>query len=60
MSNNGVRIVIDRTEGGRWYWKLTAYGEEYFDGRSEASPTRAVQAAEARLFTAELSKRRAG
>jgi hypothetical protein len=58
--NNGVRVTIDRREGNRWYWKLNAFGEEYFDGRSEASPTKAVQAAESRLFTVEHSKRRAG
>ena len=39
----------------------TAYGDEYFDvGHGEASPAKAVQAAESRLFTVEVAKRRAG
>jgi hypothetical protein len=58
--NNGVRIVIDRREGNRWYWKLNAYGEEYYYGRSEASPTKAVQAAESQLSAVDLSRRGAG
>ena len=58
--NNGIRITIDRRDGNRWYWKLNAYGDEYYDGRGEASPAKAVQAAETRLFTVEVAKRRAG
>jgi hypothetical protein len=30
--NNGIRITIDRRDGNRWYWKLNAYGDEYYDG----------------------------
>ena len=58
--NNGIRITIDRRDGNRWYWKLDAYGDEYYDGRGEASPAKAVQAAESRLFNVEVAKRRAG
>jgi hypothetical protein len=58
--NNGIRITIDRRDGNRWYWKLNAYGDEYYDGRGEASPAKAVQAAESRLFNVEVAKRRAG
>ncbi|MGB6808104.1 MAG: hypothetical protein WBE81_16110 [Pseudolabrys sp.] len=59
--NNGIRITIDRRDSNRWYWKLNAYGDEYFDvGHGEASPAKAVQAAESRLFTVEVAKRRAG
>ena len=58
--NNGIRITIDRRDSNRWYWKLNAYGDEYFDGRGEASPAKAVQAAETRLFAVEVAKRRAG
>jgi hypothetical protein len=58
--NNGIRITIDRRDGNRWYWKLNAYGDEYYDGRGEASPAKAVQAAETRLFAVEVAKRRAG
>ena len=52
----------DRPQGWQpWYWKLNAYGDEYFDvGHGEASPAKAVQAAESRLFTVEVAKRRAG
>ncbi|MGA6999083.1 MAG: hypothetical protein WBZ22_22945 [Pseudolabrys sp.] len=61
MSNDGIRIVIERQAGNRWTWRLTAYGDEYFDvGHGEASPAKAVQAAESRLFTVEVAKRRAG
>ncbi|MGA9516909.1 MAG: hypothetical protein WBV51_25575 [Pseudolabrys sp.] len=60
MSNDGIRIVIERQAGNRWTWRLTAYGDEYFDGHSQASPAKAVQAAESRLFTVEVAKRRAG
>ena len=58
--NNGNPITIDRRDGNRWYWKLNAYGDEYYDGRGEASPAKAVQAAETRLFAVEVAKRRAG
>ena len=58
--NNGILITIDRRDGNRWYWKLNAYGDEYYDGRGEASPAKAVQAAESRLFNVEVAKRRAG
>ena len=58
--NNEIRITIDRRDGNRWYWKLNAYGDEYYDGRGEASPAKAVQAAETRLFAVEVAKRRAG
>ena len=58
--NNGIRITIDRRDSNRWYWKLNAYGDEYYDGRGEASPAKAVQAAETRLFAVEVAKRRAG
>jgi hypothetical protein len=27
MSNNGCRIILDRREGGQWFWELTMYGE---------------------------------
>ncbi|MGC1643196.1 MAG: hypothetical protein WA781_21595, partial [Pseudolabrys sp.] len=58
--NNGIRITIDRRDSNRWYWRLNAYGDEYFDvGHGEASPAKAVQAAESRLFTFGVAKRRA-
>ncbi|MGC2155056.1 MAG: hypothetical protein WA662_01390 [Pseudolabrys sp.] len=60
MANDAVRIVIERQAGNRWTWRLTCYGDEYFDGRSEPSPAKAVQAAESRLFNVEVAKRRAG
>ncbi|MFZ0024956.1 MAG: hypothetical protein WA796_24935 [Pseudolabrys sp.] len=44
MANDGVRIVIERQAGNRWTRRLTAYGDEYYDGHSEASPVKAVQA----------------
>jgi hypothetical protein len=56
--NNGVRIVIDRREGNRWYWKLNAYGDEYPCKLSEASPAKAIQEAEDQLFRVEVSRKR--
>ncbi|MGC2338803.1 MAG: hypothetical protein WA625_24035 [Pseudolabrys sp.] len=44
MANDGVRIVIERQAGNRWTRRLIAYGDEYYDGHSEASPVKAVQA----------------
>ncbi|MFZ1216644.1 MAG: hypothetical protein WAO13_25195 [Pseudolabrys sp.] len=57
MANDGVRIVIERQAGNRWTWRLTAYGDEYYDGHSEASPVKAVQAEESRLFAVEVARR---
>jgi hypothetical protein len=57
----GIRRLNEQwNPGNRWYWKLNAYGDEYYDGRGEASPAKAVQAAETRLFAVEVAKRRAG
>ena len=56
MSNNGVRILIDRREGNRWYWKLNAYGEEHSCQRSEASSAKAAEQVEAHLTQIELSR----
>jgi len=55
--NNGSRIVLDRIDGNRWRWTLTHRGEQYYDGRSETTPVKAVQAAESQLFRAEFSRR---
>jgi hypothetical protein len=27
VTTDSVRVVIDRGDGNRWYWKLNAYGE---------------------------------
>jgi hypothetical protein len=56
VSNNGVRILIDRREGNRFYWRLNAYGEEYFPQRSEATAAKAAEQAEALLTQVELSR----
>jgi hypothetical protein len=55
--NNGCRIVLDRIDGNRWRWTLTAHGEQYYDGRSELTPAKAAQEAESQLFRAEHSRR---
>ena len=44
--NNGVRIVLDRHEGGRWLWTLTVRGEQHTSNRSEQTAELAAQAAE--------------
>jgi hypothetical protein len=54
--NNGVRILIDRRDGNRWYWKLNAYGEEHYCQRSEHSPAKAAEQAEAYLTQIDLSR----
>jgi hypothetical protein len=58
--NNGVRIVIDRREGNRWYWKLTAYGVEYRASGSEATAAKAAAEAQSQLWRVEFSKQKAG
>jgi len=44
--NDGVRIVLDRHEGGLWLWTLTASGEQHIGPRSEPTAELAAQAAE--------------
>jgi hypothetical protein len=56
MSNNGVRILIERREGNRYYWTLTAYGDEHYCKHSEASPARAAEQVETHLMQIELSR----
>jgi hypothetical protein len=54
--NNGVRILIDRRDGNRWYWKLNAYGEEHYCKHSVLSPAKAAEQVEALLTQVELSR----
>jgi hypothetical protein len=56
MSDNGVRILIERRDGSRFYWTLNAYGDEHYCSRSEMSPTKAAEAAEATLMQIETSR----
>jgi len=52
--NNGVRILIDRRDGNRWYWKLNAYGEEHYCKHSVLSPAKAAEQVEALLTQVKL------
>ena len=56
MSNNGLRITIDRRDGSRWYWKLNAYGEEIICHRSEVSPVKAAETAEHSMMQVDLTR----
>lgn len=56
MSNNGVRILIERRDGNRFYWTLNAYGEELYGHRSEASLAKAAEVAESSLMQIDLAK----
>ena len=56
MSNNGIRILIERRDGNRFYWTLNAYGDEIYCNRSEASPVKAAEVAESSLMQIELSR----
>ena len=62
---NGIRGLDERRHPDhdrpqRWQPLVleTAYGDDV--GHGEASPAKAVQAAESRLFTVEVAKRMAG
>jgi hypothetical protein len=57
LSNNGIRILIERRDGGRWYWQLNAYGDEHYGKRSEPSPVKAAEQVENHLAQIELSRR---
>ncbi len=53
MSNNGVRIVIERRDGGHWHWALTANGEQHMGQR--VVPTAELAAQEAEIYRNQLS-----
>jgi len=57
--NDGIRVVIERRGGGRWYWKMTAFGTEYRGKRSECSPVKAGEQAEAQIAQIEAAKEKA-
>ena len=56
MSNNGVRILIERRDGNGWYWTLNAYGEEYYCKRSEGVSCKGCREVRAHLTQIELSR----
>ena len=58
MANNGVRILIERRAGNRWYWQLNAYGDEHYCMRSEASPAKAAEQVALHLAQIEESRER--
>ena len=45
MSNNGVRIVLDRGEG-RWHWTMTRKREQHVGQRWAETPALAAEKAE--------------
>jgi hypothetical protein len=54
-----IRATIDQREGGRYFWRLNCYGNEYF-GRTvgEVSISKCAAEIEACLSQIEVSRQR--